>query len=259
MLDSILIEKEQKDLLEVLVETSRNVPLEKRQKFFAIETMESHLANLLHPGLPNGFPGAYMGDIEILSGYGLINLSYGSKGTPKFDVTPIGFAYYAELKRSQGTPTEVVERRILENFDSNDFREHYKDAYDKWAEAESLLWQSESEAHLTTIGHLCRESIQLFVEALVEIYNPSDIDSNVAHTVSRLRSILSSARDVKSKSKIAFIDALISYWGSVSDLIQRQEHGGLKEGEPLNWEDARRIVFQSANVMFEVDRTLRFE
>ena len=46
----------------------------------------------------------------------------------------------------------------------------------------------------------------------------------------------------------AFLDALLTYWGTVSDLVQRQEHGAKKEGEPLMWEDARRVVFQTAIV-----------
>ncbi len=36
----------------------------------------------------------------------------------------------------------------------------------------------------------------------------------------------------------------------------RQEHGAQKESETLQWEDARRVVFQTAMVMFELDRTL---
>jgi hypothetical protein len=53
-----------------------------------------------------------------------------------------------------------------------------------------------------------------------------------------------------------FLDALLGYWGTVSDLIQRQEHGGQKEGQSLVWEDGRRVVFQTAVVMFEIDRSL---
>jgi hypothetical protein len=49
---------------------------------------------------------------------------------------------------------------------------------------------------------------------------------------------------------------LLAYFGTVSDLIQRQEHGAQKEGEGLMWEDARRVVFQTALVMFELDRVL---
>jgi len=40
------------------------------------------------------------------------------------------------------------------------------------------------------------------------------------------------------------------------NLAQRQEHGGQKEGEPLVWEDARRVVLHRAVVMIEVARTL---
>jgi hypothetical protein len=53
-----------------------------------------------------------------------------------------------------------------------------------------------------------------------------------------------------------FLVALLAYWGTVSDLVQRQEHGAQKEGGPLVWEDGRRVVFQTAIVMFEVDRAL---
>jgi hypothetical protein len=54
------------------------------------------------------------------------------------------------------------------------------------------------------------------------------------------------------KTHQAFLDALLAYWGTVSDLVQRQEHGGLREREPLTWEDTRRVVFQTAIVMFEI-------
>jgi hypothetical protein len=46
------------------------------------------------------------------------------------------------------------------------------------------------------------------------------------------------------------------YWGTVNDLIQRQEHGAQREGGALAWEDGRRVVFQTAIVMFEIDRSL---
>ncbi len=42
----------------------------------------------------------------------------------------------------------------------------------------------------------------------------------------------------------------------MSGLVQRQEHGGQKEGAALRWEDARRVACQTAVVMFEIDRSL---
>ena len=48
----------------------------------------------------------------------------------------------------------------------------------------------------------------------------------------------------------------MAYWGTLSDLVQRQEHGAAKEGEPLTWEDGQRVVFHTAIVMWEIDRSL---
>ena len=53
----------------------------------------------------------------------------------------------------------------------------------------------------------------------------------------------------------AFLHALLTYWGTVSDLVQRQEHGAVRDKEPLTWEDTRRVVFQTAIVMFEIARS----
>ena len=49
---------------------------------------------------------------------------------------------------------------------------------------------------------------------------------------------------------------LILYWDALNELVQRQEHGNQKLGKHLLWEDARRLVFQMAVVMFEIDRSL---
>jgi hypothetical protein len=49
---------------------------------------------------------------------------------------------------------------------------------------------------------------------------------------------------------------LTDYWEALVDLVERQVHGAQKEGQALTWEDARRIVFQTMAVMYEVDRAL---
>lgn len=38
-----------------------------------------------------------------------------------------------------------------------------------------------------------------------------------------------------------FVESLVAYWDTVSDLAQRQEHGGHRDAEPLTHEDARRL------------------
>jgi hypothetical protein len=86
------------------------------------------------------------------------------------------------------------------------------------------------------------------------VAQPEDVNPDPQKTVDRLRVVMKKV-DVSDAVK-EFAAALIAYFGVVSDLAQRQEHGAQKEREPLKWEDARRIVFQTAMLMFELDRTL---
>ena len=72
---SILIEIEQRELLVALVEASRNVTRENRQKFFAIDYMGG--SDIIHPGLPDGSIPAYLGDLEALANEDLISIGYG--------------------------------------------------------------------------------------------------------------------------------------------------------------------------------------
>ncbi len=71
----------------------------------------------------------------------------------------------------------------------------------------------------------------------------------------RIESVLKQHAD-KLGSLEPFLIKLLDYWGAVNGIVQRQEHGAQKEGEPLKWEDARRVVFQTMLVMYEIDRTL---
>ena len=137
--------------------------------------------------------------------------------------------------------------------DAEAFQSRYPAAYQKWSEAENLLWGADGEQQLTVVGHLCREAMQEFADVLIQKYRPPNADADKAHTVSRIRSVLRLRKQDLGKRKHAFLEALLPYWGTVSDLVQRQEHGAQKEGEPVTWEDGRRVIFQT---MFEIDRSI---
>lgn len=252
--EEIVLEQEQNDLLVMLVEATRNVPRDQRQKFWVVQADGGDFS--IHPGLPGGHANIYMGDIEILANEGLLNLSYGPSGTPQFDVTPTGFAYYDHLKKQLGQPTQRIESSIRSHLSVEEFQKQHPLAYKKWCEAEELLWASDSETQLTTIGHLCREAIQEFATALVDRFQPAGVDDDKAHDINRIRSVLELRASRLGDAERSFLDALLRYWREVSSLIQREEHGGQKEGRSLVWEDARRVVFQTAVVMFEVDNAV---
>jgi hypothetical protein len=254
MVDQVPLLPEQRDLLAALVEASRNVPAAQREPFMYTETLGG--SDIQHPGLPGKELPAYAGDLDVLEGEGLLNVTHRQQGVRMFDVSLRGFRVYEELRRHAGTPLRQVEADLMRYLDSDAFQQAYPEAYRKWSEAAAKLWASDSERQLTTIGHLCREAMQAFATTLVDRHQPPDVDQHKARDVNRIRAVLHQQAARVGSTTTPLLDALVSYWKAVSGLAQRQEHGGQKEGRELVWEDGRRVVFQTAVVMFEIDRAL---
>ena len=248
--DDLPLEKAQKDLLADLVEADARIEPPKLRQFMVIGVGTGHI--LVHPEMERDRVDP--GDVRTLEEYALVRSIPTSGTTPNYEVTPIGRQYYAWMKQQQGEPVERVEAEIRRLLDARSFRERHATAYDRWAAAEADLWGAETEAQFTDIGHACREAIQQFVTDLVEKHQTTNVNRDPQKTVDRLRAVMEKLK--LSNSVEEFAAALLAYFGRVSDLIQRQEHGAQKGGSPLKWEDARRVVFQSAMVMFELDRTL---
>ncbi|MBI2985791.1 MAG: hypothetical protein HYY45_03380 [Deltaproteobacteria bacterium] len=251
----ISLEEEQKNLLVMLAEAARNVPQDQREP--ARFTEDRSQGYLFHPGFRGREPQAYLGDLKVLAGERLIDLKQTSSSAVwLIDIVPKGFSYYGYLKRQMGKPTQRIEAEMKHHIGSHRFRSAYAEAYRKWSAAEDLLWSEESERHLTTIGHHCREALQEFADVLVQRYCPPNVDSDKAHTKNRLRSVLEFHAGKLSNTEGDFLRTLLDYWESVNNLVQRQIHGMQKGKESLIWEDARRVVFQTLVLMFEVDRAL---
>lgn len=248
---NVLLQPEQKQLLMNIAEAAGSLPEGKREEFFVGSDLNLGGHYVAHPGLTKKRP-VFLGDIEALKKEGLINATTGES----FDITPRGLAYFRHLKREAGKPIERVEAELRQYLGSAYFRTSYPEAYSKWIEAEKLLWEADSQKHLTTIGHLCREAMQEFAETLVNRHKPPEVNQDKSKTVARVRTVLNLYAPSLGDTERAFLDALIAYWGAVADLSQRQEHGSQKEGSPLTWEDGRRVVFQTLLVMYEIDRAL---
>ena len=166
-------------------------------------------------------------------------------------MTPEGFRAYEEWRKARGKPLEQLEAQVLSYVSSETFKSAYVVAYQRWIAATDLLWRGDTSAQLSVIGHLCREAMQEFAASLP---TPPDVTVTAkAQTVARVRSAI---KTIESASKRAFLDALLTYWGTVTDLVQRQEHAGQREGEATTWDDARRVVFHTAVVMFEIAQAL---
>jgi hypothetical protein len=251
------LEAEQEQLLVDLVEAERRVPREQRSKFLVAHSHGPPGVQLIHPGWIDRSRRVFEGDLEVLASAGLLFSGLGYRDTPVYHVTPDGFEYYRKLMAGSGAPVERIEERVRRYLDSSQFRSRHPSAFQKWSEAEVLLWGDDTERNLTMIGHLCRESIQEFATSLILLTKTTGADPDPTKTVARVRAVLNSKRVVLRPKRAAFLDALLAYWGTVSDLVQRQEHGGQKEGEPLQFPDGLRLVFQTMIVMYEVDSATR--
>ena len=254
MFEQILLEPEQKELLAYLVETIRSIPRDKRSKFIVLQ---SNLGDVLHyPGLPRKNRKIFLGDVEVLAREGLVSVMQGPQNTSIVNLLPQGLAYYDRMNRMTGQPTANIEAAMKMYLDSKNFQQKYSQAYKKWAQAEEMLWSSDSADQLTTIGRLSREAFQEFAEALMIQQGLQDVDPIKANDVNRVKAVLDNRANQLAKTERSFLKALLEYWRVVSVLVQRQENGAQKEGKELVWEDARRVVFNVAIVMFEVDKAM---
>lgn len=248
------LDAEQEDLLVALVEAERRIPHGHRDKFLVDHTDGPPGVDILHPGWPSS-QRVFLGNLELLAQANLINMGHDGR-SEDFYVTPAGFAYYADLKSQHGEPLRRIEKNQLEFISGDWFRTHYPKAHEKWHQAESLLWEEDSRRNASIVGHLVREAMQEFADSLVTTLSVPGVTHEKSHTVARIRAAIEFSSESLGSTVKPFLDALLTYWGTLNDLVQRQEHAAQREAEDLLFPDARRIVFHSAAVMFELHNTL---
>jgi hypothetical protein len=205
-----------------------------------------------HPGVASDDNDISLDDLAILEHRGLV-LQTGSTNSGllrRIVVTPEGNEYYSMLRAED--PAAQAETEVLAYLDSGRFRSQHPAAYDHWSRAARSLGSGDTDEQYTEIGHHCRLAMQDFADSLLALHPSAGVASDKTRTVERLRAVFASQGGSPSKSVTAVLDALIAYWGTIADLAQRQEHGAHREGESLLWRDARRLVFLTGAVMFEI-------
>lgn len=248
--DHIILEPEQKDLFVQMVENVRSVPRKNRSSM--IEANSNDGTCLI---MPKGeITGYAHGDPDALATSGLLNMDYGSRGGKRYTISPIGYQYYDWLMKEMGKPIERIEKHTLRYLEFEDFNKQYPDAYRKIKQAEEILWSADKEELFTTIGHLCREAIQDFSDGLYNNVMGKEFEESKERTNNRIEKLIAEKCDSKKVRK--YLRSLFEYWKAVAGLIQKQEHRAKKEKEQLTWEDSRRVVFQTVNVMVELHRAL---
>lgn len=245
------LDAEQESLLAAIVELYRSVPRDQRDGFLVLDAGQA--TSILMPGSVDQ-PNVVAADIRALAAAGYLQLVHvNDSGSRQYDVTQPGFEHYEETKRQAGAPTKAIEESVAAYLDSASFASRHAQSYAKWRQAADELWSTDSEKELTSVGHHIREAMQLFATECVNKYNAEDAPPELEKHINRIWAVIDVAKPKLGKAEAAFLEALARYWEAVNELAQRQEHGNTKDVS-LSWEDARRLVFATANVMFELDR-----
>lgn len=157
------------------------------------------------------------------------------------------------LRRSGKAHREHSEWRFESDvgryLDQAAFREAFPEAHEH-VEAALEMVGSASSRNSTAVGHECREALASFLS--VALHKNRVRVAASAGTVAQLRALVKHA--ATSEAVRSHADALVRYWGTVSDLAQRQVHGAKREKEKLAAEDSRRLLFHTMIVMYEVSR-----
>ena len=246
------LEPEQEDLLARMVEGAREVPRSEREWL-----LMSYAGGALFEGPGIGREDGLEGDVRMLERAGLISAIRFSRrdGNPTFVLTPEALEHYAATRESE--PVARQESELRRFLDSGVFKAAYPSAYAKWSEADALLWRADSEREFTTIGHKGREALQEFASEVMARYAPSNPEVNAALVNKRLGAVTAMFVPRLGESRAALLKALGNYSEATLSIVQRQEHGAQKEREDLTWQDARRVVFHAASVMYEFAESFR--
>jgi hypothetical protein len=201
------------------------------------------------------FP-ALWNDVSKLESAGLvewtqINALYGYK----FVLTKRGYDTYDDLLRDSADRVATIEKDVTGYLRGDVIASRYPEAYRLWLRAEQQLVSGRGE-NLTVVGHTAREALQSFASELVELHEVANAPADPAKTVARVRSVIAAHRESLGERRAAVLEALLAYWGTVNDLAQRLEHAGQREGRPVARDEARQLLYLTAQVIFEIDRSL---
>jgi hypothetical protein len=193
------------------------------------------------------------GAIRDLSGYGLVQVNYGSRGTPNYRVGSDGLHFHKYLLQRFGLALTQVDEEVRRTLIDDGFAQRRREAAQDLAEAFDLLWTNRTDAQtVSEIGDHLRK-------ALMDVTNSVLGDGGTAseQPVKRLRGALSSGTIQIPSREAEAVAQLVELVGAVLSLDHRLNHvrdEQDKRAEPIRWEELRRAAFLTAVVCYEIDR-----
>jgi hypothetical protein len=161
---------------------------------------------------------------------------------------------------------ERVEDYLRAYLGDERFRSAYLRAFERWSDAASTLYGADSRDSVLVAGERARQTIEEFADAFAGSHvfrgfaGSHDVRGGNAHFPGRrhdaLSAVIESCRPRVGDARCEFLQSLFDYWRVLNHVVERQRDRAQETGEPLRWEDARRVVVLTALVMVEIDRSL---
>lgn len=194
-------------------------------------------------------------DLEALESASLVNLT-GSASVLEVTLTENAAAYLNYLQEQAIDPLKRLVGEFWDYLDSEGFQSRHSQAWRKWQSAASLLWAAGDPSDFGNIGFRSRESMKAFVTDLVDMYDPPEVEPDPEKISDRLHDVLEFRQEQLGERSKPFLDALKDYWDKLARRYQLLVHHKTPEAQTLTLNDAKWIVYQTAMVMFEIDRSL---
>lgn len=246
------LEREQQELLARMVEGARDVPRSDRQWL-----LMSLGGTAFHEGPGIGREAIPEGDVRMLEREGLIHAIRYSKrdANPTYVLTPEAHDYYAETRGREPAARQESELPALSRF--RDVQRGVPKGVCEMGRGRRVAVASGFRTGAYECGLRVREALEEFATETVERYRPAEVETNPALVNKRLGAVIAKLLPVVQGKRAVLLRALGDYSEATLGVVQRQVHGGQKEGDHLTWLDARRVVFHAGSVMYEFAELFR--
>lgn len=173
-------------------------------------------------------------------------------------VTNTAIAYLSQLVANAPIPF-LVDRSV--SIVQKELPEPFQSVQGLIETAAAKLPEAKTEHDLSEIGHNCREAMQEFAALLHDAEVPGNEKEVLPkeQTVKKIKRVLEVWKARLGPTTTCFAEALLQYWGTVSDLVQKVEHRSQREQRPLTVADARRAVLYTYLVMAELTELRKAE
>ena len=137
--------------------------------FIFSQTLRGSSLHFASPKARQSLDNVDKGALKNLAAYGLLHLEYASRGTPNYQVSAEGVAFYRWLRQQDGRAIDQVHTSILRLVDSQNFASSHPSASQLLNEAFQLLWSDRSDkSWVSEIGDHLRKALMDTVSDLVD-------------------------------------------------------------------------------------------